>query len=103
MPDLRSQLNHVPRPLGFGTSGRRGLIADLTQLEIYINATAELEYLLSLSPEHGGVRRGDDFYYALDLRPSSPLLMEAVAQAIEDAGMRGISLGLIPTDRKSVV
>jgi len=97
MPDLRSQLNHVPKPLGFGTSGRRGLIADLTQLEIYINATAELEYLLSLSLEHGGVRRGDDFYYALDLRPSSPLLMEAVAQAIEDAGMRGISLGLIPT------
>ncbi len=97
MPDLRSRLNHAPNPLGFGTSGRRGLIADLTQLEIYINVTAELEYLLSLSPQDGGIRRGDDFYYALDLRPSSPTLMEAVAQAIEDAGMRGVSLGQIPT------
>ncbi|HEY4089045.1 MAG TPA: phosphomannomutase [Bryobacteraceae bacterium] len=97
MPDLHSSLNYAPKPLGFGTSGRRGLIADLTQLEIYINVTAELEYLLSLSPEDGGIRPGDDFYYALDLRPSSPRLMEAVAQAIEDAGMRGISLGQIPT------
>src|SRR6185312_12791444 len=97
MPDLRSRLNHTPKPLGFGTSGRRGLIADLTQIEIYINVTAELEYLLSLSPEDGGITRNDDFYYALDLRPSSPVLMEAVAQAIEDAGMRGLSLGQIPT------
>ena len=97
MPDLRSRLNHTPKPLAFGTSGRRGLITDLTQLEIYINVTAELEYLLSLSPEDGGIHRGDDFYYALDLRPSSPLLMEAVTQAIEDAGMRGVSLGQIPT------
>jgi phosphomannomutase len=97
MPDLRSRLDRTPKPLGFGTSGRRGLIADLTQLEIYINVTAELEYLLSLPPEEGGIRRGDEFYYALDLRPSSPTLMEAVAQAIEDAGLRGVSLGRIPT------
>jgi phosphomannomutase len=97
MPDLRSRLDHTPKPLGFGTSGRRGLIANLTQLEIYINVTAEIEYLLSLQPEEGGIRRGDDFYYALDLRPSSPSLMEAVAQAIEDSGMRGLSLGHIPT------
>jgi phosphomannomutase len=97
MPDLRSRLNHVPKVLGFGTSGRRGLIADLTQLEIYINVTAEIEYLMSLAPAEGGIRRGDDFYYALDLRPSSPALMEAVARAVEDAGLRGISLGKIPT------
>ncbi|HVW07960.1 MAG TPA: hypothetical protein VHC90_05230 [Bryobacteraceae bacterium] len=97
MPDLRSRLDHTPKPLGFGTSGRRGLIVDLTQLEIYINVTAELEYLLSLAPEHGGIQPGDDFYYALDLRPGSPTLMEAVAHAIEDGGMRGISLGQIPT------
>jgi phosphomannomutase len=97
MPDLRASLHYDPKTLSFGTSGRRGLIADLTQLEVYINVTAEIEYLLSLAPEAGGIRRGDPFYYALDLRPSSPLLMEAVAQAIEDAGMRGVSLGRIPT------
>jgi phosphomannomutase len=97
MPTLRSQLNHIPKELQFGTSGRRGLIVDLTQLEIYINVTGELEYLQSLAPEDGGIRRGDNFYYALDLRPSSPSLCEAVERAIADAGMSGVNLGQIPT------
>jgi len=97
MPTLRSQLNHTPKELQFGTSGRRGLIADLSQLEIYINVTAELEYLQSLTPEDGGIRKGDEFYYALDLRPSSPALCEAVEQALADSGMSGVNLGQIPT------
>ncbi len=97
MSTLRAHLNYTPKELGFGTSGRRGLVADLTQLEIYINVTAEIEYLQSLPPEEGGIRKGDEFYFALDLRPSSPHLCEAVEQAIEDAGMRGINLGRIPT------
>jgi phosphomannomutase len=97
MPGLRSQLNHVPHALQFGTSGRRGPIVDLTQLEIYINVTAELEYLQSLAPDAGGIRRGDDFCYALDLRPSSPFLCEAVERAVADAGVRGVNLGQIPT------
>ena len=45
---LRSLLKYEPQDLKFGTSGRRGLVADLTQLEVYINALAELEYLQSL-------------------------------------------------------
>lgn len=97
MPNLRSQLNHTPKPLQFGTSGRRGLIAHLTQLEIYINVTAEVEYLLSLARDDGGIRPGDDFYYATDLRPSSPQLCEAVERALDDAGMRVVNLGRIPT------
>ncbi len=97
MPTLRSQLNHVPKALQFGTSGRRGLIVDLTQLEIYINVTAEVEYLLSLTPEDGGIHKGDDFYYATDLRPSSPLLCEAVERALAESGMRVVNLGRIPT------
>src|ERR1035438_10211352 len=93
---LSSQLNYTPKELQFGTSGRRGLIVDLTQLEIYVNVTAELEYLRTLSPEAGGIRKGEDFYYALDLRPSSPFLCEAVERALSDAGMRAISLGQVP-------
>ena len=46
---LRSSLKYEPRELEFGTSGRRGKVVDLTQLEVYINALAELEYLQSLS------------------------------------------------------
>ena len=40
---LREKLDYEPVPLKFGTSGRRGLVADLTQLEVYLNALAELE------------------------------------------------------------
>ena len=49
MDSLRSRLNYEPQVLGFGTSGRRGKVVDLTQLEVYLNALAELEYLQSLS------------------------------------------------------
>ncbi len=106
-PTLASSLTYTPRPLSFGTSGRRGDVVDLTQLEIYINARAELDYLQSLSVTEGGIRRGEDFYYAHDLRPSSTCfvaeqggrgeLAQAIEQAIRDAGMTPINLGPIPT------
>ena len=58
MDSLRSQLTYQPNELGFGTSGRRGKVVDLTQLEVYLNAQAELEYLQSLTPEEGGIIHG---------------------------------------------
>lgn len=102
---LGAVLDHVPVVLGFGTSGRRGLLKDLTQLEIYINALAEIEYLKTLSLEDGGVREGDPFYFAADLRPSSTRLDEmgrgelaqAIFLAIQDAGLIPDYLGQIPT------
>ena len=69
---LRSSLKYEPRELEFGTSGRRGKVVDLTQLEVYINALAELEYLQSLDTSEGGIVRGQEFFFAgdpvLDLR-----------------------------------
>lgn len=104
---LAAQLDHVPRPLQFGTSGRRGAVADLTQLEIYINALAELEYLQTLPPDEGGIVREDEFFVAVDLRPSSTAyvpeqmgrgeLAQAVMAAVTAAGMRVVYLGRIPT------
>jgi phosphomannomutase len=104
---LRSRLNYEPQVLGFGTSGRRGKVVDLTQLEVYLNALAELEYLQSLSLTEGGIQRGDPFYFAYDLRPSSSEFVsqeqgrgeiaQAIAAAIADAGMKGVNLGSIPT------
>ena len=80
---------------------------DLTQLEIYANALAELEYLQSLPASEGGIARGDDFYFARDLRPSSDRFVpeqggrgeiaQAIVAAIRDAGMRPVNLGAIPT------
>jgi phosphomannomutase len=102
---LRFHLAYVPQPLKFGTSGRRGEVVHLTQLEIYTNVIAEIHYLQSLPQSEGGIQAGDDFYFAHDLRPSSTeyvqngrgALCQAVEQALKDTGMRPINLGAIPT------
>lgn len=102
---LRAHLTYKPQPLKFGTSGRRGLVVDLTQLEIYTNVLAEIRYLRSLPLSEGGIQAGDDFYFAYDLRPSSTTYVEnnrggisqAVVQALKDEGMNPINLGDIPT------
>ena len=104
---LQSSLKYQPRELEFGTSGRRGKVVDLTQLEVYINALAELEYLQSLDPSEGGIVRGQEFFFARDLRPSSDSFVpefegrgeiaQAVVAAIRDACMSPVNLGAIPT------
>ncbi len=104
---LRSCLEYEPRELKFGTSGRRGEVVHLTQLEIYINAFAELKYLQSLSPAEGGIVPGEQFYLAYDLRPSSNRyvddqggygeIAQAIERAITDATMKSVNLGQIPT------
>ncbi len=107
MKTLRESLSYEPKILKFGTSGRRGLVVDLTQLEIYINAVAEMEYLQSLSMDEGGIRKGDIFFFAYDLRPSSTQyvpeadgrgeIAQAIERAIRDVGMKPINLGTIPS------
>src|SRR5205085_7421593 len=104
---LRSKLAYDPQPLRFGTSGRRGEVAHLTQLEIYISALGEIRYLQTLPAHEGGIRKRDEFYFAHDLRPSSTAyvpgqggrgeLAHAVERAILDAGMRAVNLGAILT------
>ncbi|MGD0498029.1 MAG: phosphomannomutase [Bryobacteraceae bacterium] len=106
-PSLQSRLQYEPRELHFGTSGRRGKVVDLTQLEIYLNVAAELEYLQSLPVSEGGIVPGEEFFFARDLRPSSDSFVaeqdgrgeiaQAVVAAIRDAGMRPVNLGAIPT------
>jgi len=104
---LRSRLVYQPQELKFGTSGRRGEVVHLTQLEVYINVLAELGYLQSRSVAEGGIIRGEEFYFACDLRPSSCTyvpeqrgcgeIAQAVERAIQDAGMQPVNLGRIPT------
>jgi phosphomannomutase len=106
-PALRETLDYEPVPLKFGTSGRRGLVCDLTQLEIYINAYAELAYLKTLPPGAGGIEAGQEFFFGCDLRPSSTRfdaaaggrgeIAQAIHQAILDAGLRPVFLGALPT------
>lgn len=66
---------------------------------------AEIRYLKSLPLSEGGIKTGDEFFYAYDLRPSSTQLdgngrgglSQAVEQALKDTGMLAVSLGAIPT------
>ena len=104
---LRESLTYEPKELQFGTSGRRGEVEHLTQLEVFINAVAELEFLQCLPQSEGGIVKGDAFYYARDLRPSSSAyvseqqgrgeLAQAIECAILYAGMIPVNQGMIPT------
>lgn len=86
-----------PTALAFGTSGLRGLVTDITDLEAYINTRGFLDYLFRI----GDVEGGDLVCIAGDRRPStiSPNggIMRAVARAIADAGLQVDHLGRIPT------
>jgi phosphomannomutase len=107
MSSLQSVLRQQPHELKFGTSGRRGLVSQMSQLELYINALSEILYLQSLPAAEGGIVAGDSFYLACDLRPSSTQfiaefsgngeLAQAILRAIQDAGMKPVFLGFLPT------
>ncbi|MGH7826340.1 MAG: phosphomannomutase [Candidatus Binatia bacterium] len=95
-PQLRptaSFLNYAPVPLAFGTSGLRGLVKDITDLEAYINVKAALRYLLSI----GDIHAGSGVVIAGDLRPSTDRIMRACAQAIVDSNCQVENAGKIPT------
>ncbi|MCS6902413.1 MAG: mannose-6-phosphate isomerase, class I, partial [Myxococcales bacterium] len=86
-----------PARLAFGTSGLRGLITDITDLEVYVNTRGFLDFLVAT----GDAAPGTTVALAGDLRPStdSPTrsILRAVARAVEDSGMRPLDLGKIPT------
>jgi phosphomannomutase len=90
---LASFLNYAPVPLGFGTSGLRGLVKDITDLEAYINVKGALHYLVKI----GNIRPGGQVLIAGDLRPSTDRIMRACAQAIIDSGFDVENAGRIPT------
>lgn len=104
---LRDRLAYQPVELKFGTSGRRGRVADLTQLEIWINVRAELEFLKTLPKAQGGIEAGEDVFLAADLRPSSVRfvaeqggrgeILQAACEAVRAAGCTPVFEGFIPT------
>lgn len=98
MPESRihptaSFLNYAPAPLAFGTSGLRGLVTDITDLEAYINVKAALRYLFSI----GDIRARSGVVIAGDLRPSTDRIMRACAQAVVDSDCQVEYAGKIPT------
>jgi phosphomannomutase len=88
-----SFLNYAAVPLAFGTSGLRGLVKDITDLEAYINVKAALRYLLS----SGDIGANGIVVIAGDLRPSTDRIMRACARAVVDSGCQVENAGKIPT------
>lgn len=88
-----SFLNFAPVSLAFGTSGLRGLVKDITDLEAYINVKAALRYLSS----SGDIAANSIVVIAGDLRPSTDRIMRACARAVLDSACRVENAGKIPT------
>ena len=93
MNSMATFLDYTPVPLVFGTSGLRGLVKDITDLEAYINVKATLRYLLGI----GDIHPSSTVVIAGDLRPSTDRIIRACAQAIIDSGFQVENAGKIPT------
>src|SRR5215469_13278037 len=90
---LVDTFTYQPVELPFGTSGLRGLVSDMTDLECYTNTAGFLHFLA----ENDDLQPGETVYIAGDLRDSTPRIMQAVATAITDAGYTCVQCGKIPT------
>ena len=75
--------------LKFGTSGVRGLVTDMTDLECYLYSRAYVEYLKKTG--------ADTVCIAGDLRNSTPRIMRACAYAVIEAGLSLDYVGFAPT------
>lgn len=92
MASLKDSLAYQPAELKFGTSGLRGLVTDMTDLECYINTVGFLQFLKDND------QIGDSIIYlAGDLRQSTPRILRAVQKAILDADCQVVYCGRIPT------
>lgn len=93
MTKLRETLQYQPVELAFGTSGLRGLVTDMTDLECYINTQGFIRFL----ENYEGLKKDSTIAIAGDLRDSTPRILSAVIRAIDDSGHRPQYCGLIPT------
>ena len=100
---LRQSLSYEPVELAFGTSGLRGRVRDITNLEAYVSTRGFLSWAMA----EAGVQPGSTVFIAGDLRPSTVAIvadedfrgdiLSAVHRAVVDAGLSVGNLGLIPT------
>jgi len=82
------------KPLTFGTSGLRGKTEAMTDLECYINIKGFIKFL----KERGELDHvHKDLALGGDLRSSTPRIMSALTQAIEDSQCKVLFCGNVPT------
>lgn len=89
MPTIQSLYPNI----GFGTSGVRALVSQLTDEVVYAFTMAFIRYLR----ENNLGEMGGRVILAHDLRPSSPGIDAACAMAIDHAGLCVEHAGAVPT------
>lgn len=93
---MKIKINDLMEQSGvsFGTSGARGLVAEMSDQVCYAYTQGFLQYL-----EESGELRQDRERVAIagDLRPSTGRILGAVARAIADMGYVAVNCGRIPS------
>jgi len=79
--------------VGFGTSGARGLVADMTDRVCYAYTLGFLQHLAA----QGDLKAGSKVAVAGDYRSSTPRIMGAAILAIETLAYEPVNCGFIPT------
>jgi phosphomannomutase len=93
--DTTLNIQHLMDASGvrFGTSGARGLVADMSAEVCFAYTTAFLQVIAAPAGSLGCRR----IALGIDLRPSSPTIAAAVAAAIRHAGLAVDYCGVLPT------
>ena len=79
--------------VGFGTSGARGLVKDMTERVCYAYTLGFIQYLKQTQQ----LTENTPIALAGDLRDSTPAILNACARAIKNSGIKIINTGFIPT------
>ncbi len=99
MKTLFDSLTYKPVQPGFGTSGVRALVTDLTDLEVYCLTVGTLKYFEdnSLLIEGTLAVKNISIPVACDLRPSSGQITLATIKAINDCGYKAEFMAALPS------
>lgn len=82
----------TPVSLSFGTSGLRGRVDDITDLEAFVNTRGFMRFVKGR--DRGA---GQRVFLGMDLRPSSPRIADAVHRAVQAEGGRVEFMGRLPS------
>lgn len=95
--DRKEYMESKFEPIGFGTSGMRGLDEELTHAEVFVNTQGDIDTLLNHDVPEARVKRGDIVIIGEDLRPSSPEIRRAVIAGVLSKELIPVFVGKQPS------
>ncbi|MCP4653412.1 MAG: hypothetical protein GY858_08545 [Candidatus Omnitrophica bacterium] len=88
---LLQEMDYTPKPTGMGTSGFRGLVDVMKDIEPYAITSGFSDWLVSKAQlavdNNGAIVPGQKMVLAMDFRRSSPVFANAIATACRDLGV----------------